>query len=416
MADETRDGNGWEDLFGDGSRTERPADGSPMSRRELRAAESSKTRGSQSPKGERPPTRTKRRRLWIPTVITILVILGLGAGTVAYVWANYEDQVRKVMGWELPPEDYVGEGTGEATLVIEQGDDGFIITKKLVEADIIKGFDAFYALLLKADPPIPFYPGYYVLSQQMSSEAALKAIQDPANRVEHVALIHEGRSIDQAFEILSAATQIPVAEFEAAAADRSIYGVPSEAPSLEGYLFPATYRFDPGVSAESVIRTLVDRTFQSLDRAGVDPEDRHRVLTMAALIQREAGPRAEDFYKVSRVFTNRLEKGWKLESDATVAYGTGERHTVWTTPAQRADASNPYNTYANPGLPIGPIGAAGDLAIDAALHPVDGPWFFFVTVNLETGETAFSETLAQHNAAVRQLQQWCRTTQSPNCG
>ena len=66
-------------------------------------------------------------------------------------------------------------------------------------------------------------------------------------------------------------------------------------------------------------------------------------------------------------------------------------------------------------LPIGPIGAAGDLAIDAALHPADGPWFYFVPVNLDTGETVFSVTLAEHNAAVRQLQEWCRATKSPNC-
>lgn len=415
MPDEPRDGNSWEDLFGDAPHATDPTSAPPLSRRELRAAESGRGRKSKAPRDQKPPKRTKKRRIWIPIVITILVILGLVAGTAAYVWANYEDEVRKVMGWELPPEDYVGEGTGEATLVIEQGDDGFIITQKLVEADIIKGFDAFYALLLQADPPIPFYPGYYVLSQQMSSEAALRAIQDPANRIEHVALIHEGRSIAQAFETLSVATEIPVADFEAAAADRSIYGVPAEAPSLEGYLFPATYRFDPGATAESVIRTLVNRTFQALDSAGVAPEDRHSVLTMAALIQREAGPRAEDFYKVSRVFANRLENGWKLESDATVSYGTGRTDTVWTTVEERADASNLYNTYANPGLPIGPIGAAGDLAIDAALHPVDGPWFYFVPVNLETGETKFSETFAQHNAAVRELQQWCRVTQSPNC-
>lgn len=412
MADDNRDGTDWEDLFGDRQATPAPDTAGPTSRRDLRAAEASKPQKGRSSRAPRPP---KKRRIWIPIVVTILVILGLGAGAAAYVWANYEEQVRKVMGWELPPDDYVGEGTGEATLVIEQGDDGYIITQKLLEADIIKGFDAFYGLLLKADPPVPFYPGYYVLAQQMSSQAALDAIKDPANRVENVALIHEGRSIDQAFEILSTATDIPVADFEAAAADRSIYGVPDDAPSLEGYLFPATYRFDPGATAESVIRTLVTRTFQSLDKAGVAPEDRHRVLTMAALIQREAGPIAEDFYRVSRVFTNRLDKGWKLESDATVSYGTGRTHTVWTTPAERADTSNLYNTYANPGLPVGPIGAAGDLAIDAALHPAEGPWMFFVPVNLETGETKFSETLAQHNAAVRELQQWCRATQSPNC-
>lgn len=394
-----------------------------MSRREARAG-----LGAQSPKREKRQqrgegadgARPKRRRLWIPVVAIILALLGLAAGTAAYIWLNYEDQVRKVLGWEIPPEDYVGEGTGEATLVIESGDDGYIITQKLVEADIVKSFDAFYALLLAADPPVPFYPGYYVLAQQMSSQAALEALQDPANRVENVALIHEGRSIDQAFEILSAATEIPIEDFEAAAQDLSLYGVPEKAPSLEGYLFPATYRFDPGVDAEGVIRTLVNRTFESLDRLGVEPDDRHRVLTIASLIQREAGSKADDFYKVSRVVQNRLDQGMRLQFDSTSHYGYAWAH------GQRLDGGvfsnreeledpNPYNTYVHTGLPIGPIGAAGDLAIDAAVNPVKGKWLYFVAVNLDTGETKFSETLAQHNAAVREMQQWCRATQSPNC-
>lgn len=424
MAEDKRDGNGWEDLFGttgDGAPNQGAQDApaqQPMSRREARQVQG---RAPEPASGAaRAPRASKRRRLWIPVVVVILAILGLIAGTAAYVWFNYEEQVRKVLGWEIPPEDYEGEGTGEAAFVIESGDDGYTITQRLVEADIIKSFDAFYDLLLAADPPVFFFPGYYQLAQQMSAQAALDALQNPANRIENVALIHEGRSMDQAFEILSAATQIPLEDFEAAAADPTIYGVPSEAPSIEGYLFPATYRFDPGVDAESVIRTLVDRTFESLDRAGVAESDRHRVLTIASLVQREAGSNAEDFYKVSRVVQNRLDQNMLLQFDSTSHYGYAWSHGqrldggVFTTREELEDP-NPYNTYVHKGLPIGPIGAAGDLAIDAAVNPADGPWLYFVTVNLDTGETKFSETLAQHNAAVQELRQWCRTTQSPNC-
>jgi UPF0755 protein len=96
-----------------------------------------------------------------------------------------------------------------------------------------------------------------------------------------------------------------------------------------------------------------------------------------------------------------------LESDATVAYGTGRLDTVWTEPEERADASNPYNTYANPGLPVGPIGLPGELAIQAAISPADGPWLFFVPINLATGETKFSETAEEHQDGVDQLLAWC---------
>ena len=128
---------------------------------------------------------------------------------------------------------------------------------------------------------------------------------------------------------------------------------------------------------------------------------------MAGLVQREAGSNPDDFYKVARVFYNRLDQGINLESDATVAYGTGNLHTVWTEPEERADPSNLYNTYANPGLPVGPIGLPGDDAIDAALHPADGPWLFFVPINLATGETVFSETADEHQANVDRLLEWC---------
>jgi UPF0755 protein len=130
------------------------------------------------------------------------------------------------------------------------------------------------------------------------------------------------------------------------------------------------------------------------------------VLTLAALTQKEGGS-TEDFYKVARVWDNRIAQGMKLQSDATVSYGSGGT-TISTTEAERADKSNPYNTYANPGLPIGPISNPGAKAIDATLHPADGPWLYFVLVNGETGETAFSTTAAEHNAAVKKWQAWLR--------
>ena len=134
----------------------------------------------------------------------------------------------------------------------------------------------------------------------------------------------------------------------------------------------------------------------------------YRVLTLASIIQRESGPNVEDMYKIARVFQNRLDQGMRLESDATVAYGTGNYHTVWTTDAEREDASNTWNTYANDGLPIGPIGLPGDRTPSTrrSTRPkVD--WLFFVTVNLKTGETVFSNNADDHSAAAEQLYAWC---------
>ncbi|MCF8540989.1 MAG: endolytic transglycosylase MltG, partial [Aurantimicrobium sp.] len=162
--------------------------------------------------------------------------------------------------------------------------------------------------------------------------------------------------------------------------------------------------------ARDILQTMVDRCFQALDEAGVAEADRFRIITMASLIQKEAGA-ASDFPKVSRVFWNRLDEGmWPtglLESDATVAYGAGVKR-VETTVEERADTNNPYNTYVHPGPLYAPISNPGDVAINAALNPIEGPWFYFVCVNYETGETIFSTTVDEHLAAVEVWDQWLR--------
>jgi UPF0755 protein len=152
---------------------------------------------------------------------------------------------------------------------------------------------------------------------------------------------------------------------------------------------------------------MVDTMKQRLAAAGVQPADQQRIVVFASLIQREAGL-AADYPKVARVFQNRLDQGMLLQSDATVAYGTGNTHRVTTTDAERGDAGNPYNTYQHEGLPVGPISNPGDLAIDAAVAPADGTWLYFVTTNLDTGETAFSTTYAEHEEAVAVWQAWMR--------
>jgi UPF0755 protein len=336
------------------------------------------------------------------------LLLGIGAAGAWYVWTNYEPQVRELLGWELP-NDYEGTGNGTEVLVtIYSGEIGADVADSLVEQGVTMTFEAFYDLLL-ADSSIQFIPGTYRLQEEMSAQSALDALLDPGNKVELSATVREGLRAGEVIEALSAGTGIPLADYEAAIADPSIYGIPDEAPNIEGYLFPATYTFEPNTTAEDHIRTLVDEMFRRLDAAGVAEPDRHTVLTKASLIQREARL-TDDFYRVSRVIENRLADGWRLEFDSSTQYGAGETGSVWSS-GDALDADNPYNTYVITGLPIGPIAAPGDVAIDAVLNPADGPWFFFVTVNLATGETVFSETLAQHERGVAQLRAWCRASE-----
>ncbi|CAN5534215.1 endolytic transglycosylase MltG [soil metagenome] len=378
------------------------AAGQPQTRREAREAAGRVSAPQRS--WEAPKKKRRLGRLWALLAVFVLIIGGGVTG-----WALFEPQIRHVLGWEAPI-DYTMTGDGsKVTVVIQSGDIGSDVAKTLEQAGVTKTFDAFYKLLLK-NPSVTFEPGSYQLQKQMSAASALSALQDPKNKIIHVAVIKEGVSAQSAFVQLASATGLPLADFQAAAKNYSALGVPADAPSIDGFLFPATYTFDPGVTATQVLQQLVTTMLTHLDKAGVAPADRLRVVTLASIVQRESGPSVSDMHKIARVFRNRLDTGMRLQSDATVAYGTGHVERVTTTSAERADASNKYNTYANDGLPIGPIGLPGDDAIDSALHPTAGPWLFFVAVDLKTGETVFSTTVAEHTAAVKQWQAWCRAS------
>ena len=351
--------------------------------------------------------RKKPRRslawLWVP--LSIIVVLGVVSTA---VWFTFQPQIQKVLGIE-PPIDYTGGGSGKVVVTIENGQVGGDVAKTLAVKGVTKTTTAFYKLLLVQVPQVTFHPGSYQLKNRMSAKAALAALVDPKNRVSTRVSFPEGitvKGIIAKLSNLSESTGVTQAQLEAAAADYTSFGLPAVAPSLEGYLFPATYSFEPGQTAHQILQGFVTEMFTRLDAAGVPVADRHRVLTLAALTQKEGGPVA-DFPKVSRVWDNRIAKGMNLQSDATVAYGAGST-SINTTPAQRADKGNRYNTYANQGLPIGPISNPGEKAIEATLHPVDGTWLYFVVVNCSTGETAFSDTFAQHQAANAQLGAWLK--------
>lgn len=302
--------------------------------------------------------------------------------------------------------DFSGAGNGQpAEFAIIEGDTGTDIAERLEAAGIVKTSDAFLTKLKdRAEEPV-FQPGTYTLQLQMSAASALDALLDPANRVSGKVVVPEGTAQEQVFELIAESTQVSVDDLTAAAANPQDFGLPKEATSLEGFLFPASYEFDPSFDAHAILETMVTRSLQALDEHGVPEEKRWEVVRLASLVQREAGL-AQDYPKVARVFLNRIDEGMKLQSDATVAYGTGHTHRVTTTDAERQDASNEYNTYVHDGLVVKPISNPGDVAIDAAMHPAEGKWLFFVTWNLDTGETIFSNTYEEHQTAVAKWQAW----------
>ena len=334
----------------------------------------------------------RRRRLFFVITVVLLVVALTGLLNRAAIRNFIEESTGN---------DYAGPGHGSVSLVVAVGDSGSAVATEMAKLDIVKDYSKTFRLIVEREQV--FYPGTYRLRLQMSSVAALELIADPASLMVNKVTVKEGLRIDQVFNELSKSTGISIAEFEKHKNRPGDFGLASSEVSLEGWLFPATYSFAPEVNASEIIAQMVDRMIQELDSFKVAPENRHNVLTLASIVQKEARQSA-DFYKASRTFQNRLDIGMPLQSDATVSYGSGGT-TVTTTDAERSD-SNGYNTYVHLGLPIGPISAPGARAIDAALRPVEGKWLFFCTVNLKTGETVFSNTVAEHEVAVAQFRAW----------
>ncbi|MFZ8757366.1 endolytic transglycosylase MltG [Microbacterium sp. HMH0099] len=365
----------------------------------------------------RPPRRRRRMGGWIALAISV-VLIGALVLVGVNLWNTYGDRVQSFFGASEPLDYEEGMATGEARVTIVSGDTGASVSPKLFDAGVTKTSDALYRYMVENNVVFTFQPGVYRLQQQMTSAAVLKTLQNPDSRLNNTVQLREGLTVEQSLQAVSEQLGLPLEDLQAATADPAAYGVAAD--TLEGWLFPATYDFDEGVSATDVIARMVDRTVQSLDTAGVPVDDRERILTVASIIEREARF-SEDFYKVSRVIENRLDPSnqetfGKLEMDSTVQYGAGEMASGSVSTSEEArNSDNPWNTYMYPGLPKGPIANPGDQAIDAALKPADGPWLYFVTVNLNTGETVFTSTYSEHLKAVDQWRAWCADNPDAGC-
>jgi UPF0755 protein len=178
-----------------------------------------------------------------------------------------------------------------------------------------------------------------------------------------------------------------------------------DAPSLEGFFFPDTYRFAVGISAKDVAQHLVEH-FEKVweeETGGVDElwGSTLEIVTLASMVEAETSLEDER-RQIAGVFANRLRRGMLLQCDPTVVYSL-KRRGEWKGRLLRVhwEIDDPYNTYRHPGLPPGPINSPGRAALAAAIHPATTPYLYFVA--RPGGGHAFSKTLSEHNRAVAQL-------------
>ena len=310
-------------------------------------------------------------------------------------------------GW-FERKDYRGEGDDPVTFTVQEGATVDQVAVALEEEDIVADGERFMEVFNEGHAGDFVQPGEYELNRQMSSDAAVSRLMQEEEATDYAAVPRTVR-MDETFQILSESTGHSVQDFEDAAEDPTQYGISDEFPTIEGYLHPGEYRFALDATPEEILQEMVDSTNTALEDAGVAEEDEFEILTVASIVEFEGVP---DIYDdVAGAIYNRLDNpdagtNGLIQSDASVAYGLGET-TVHISEEEKKDESNEYNTYANPGLPVGPIGSPSTEAIDAAANPAENDYYYWVTVNLDTGETKFASTLEEHAENVDEYQQWC---------
>ncbi|HET8988013.1 MAG TPA: endolytic transglycosylase MltG [Humibacillus sp.] len=379
----------------------------PTSRRELREAElaaqrASKRRGRSRRSG--PGARNGRGKppWWRRLLVIVLALAVIGGGVaVAY------HALRPVVEGFLESNDYPGPGEGTVRVTVEQGAGGSVIARELVDADVIKSTKSFVEAANADSKSTGIQPGVYEMKKQMRAADALAILVNPKNRIVTRVTIPEGLWATEIYAKLSQASGIPVAEYVAAAKDAQALGLPSSAKgNVEGYLFPASYEFAPDSSAAAQLKQMVGESIKRLDALGIAPDQMERVVILASLVEGEARTEA-DRGKVARVIENRLASNTSIGFDSTVNYIFKKRGV----PTQEMlDSNSPYNTRRFKGLPPGPVANPGESAIQAAAAPPAGDWFYFVTVNLCTGETRFAVTAAEHAKNVAAFNAWRDST------
>ncbi len=269
---------------------------------------------------------------------------------------------------------------------------------------LIKSRQAFLLLGRSQSADRKIHAGEYELNPGMTPAEILTKLLS-SQVVLHSITIPEGLTMVQIAELLAQHGLGEREELLRLVKDRAFaasLGIKGE--TLEGYLYPDTYKFPRGVKAKEVLTAMVEHLRQVYS-AGFQAKaqelnmTQHEVLTLASVIEKETGSTGER-EEISAVFHNRLKKHIPLQSDPTVIYGLpnfdGNIHK------KDLSSPSPYNTYRVAGLPPGPIANPGLQAIHAALNPSNSRALYFVSKN--DGTHQFSATLTEHNEAVERYQ------------
>jgi UPF0755 protein len=300
--------------------------------------------------------------------------------------------------WYLGP---YGNFRTQTFIEIEHGMSSRAIAQTLESHGVVRSRWAFLAVRL-LHPRAGLQAGEY----RFGAEQTPFQIFDKLHRGEifyEELTIPEGSNIFDIAGLLKNSDTVSAQAFLSAAADTSsIHDLDPQAPSLEGYLFPSTYRVTHKTTASQLCRIMTEEFRKQWKLLGGDKQGTriHDIVTLASLVEKEAAASGER-PQVASVFFNRLRLSMPLQCDPTTVYAAllenRYRGTIY-----RSDLTSvsPYNTYTHSGLPPGPIANPGVMSLKAALYPATTNYLYFVARPNGAGSTVFSSSLAEHEKAV----------------
>lgn len=320
-------------------------------------------------------------------------------------------------------------GKGDALKPVSQDSDAptvaFEVTAGETAADValrlqnnglIRDAEAFRLLMQQAGLDRNIEAGRFELSPAMSAEQIAQALQH-ANPTDITVAIIEGWRLEQSAASLGQALGLGndigvLAAQNASALMPAWVGKPAEVTSLEGFLYPDTYRFDPDISADAVVQQMLQNfeahfTESMRQQATAKNLTPYQVVIIASIVEREAMV-AEERPLIAAAFLNRLNQNMRLEADPTVQYALGyqsDTNRWWKVPLLGTDlqtAVSPYNTYLNTGLPPTPICSPGIASIEAVLNPANVDYLYFVAKG--DGSHAFTASFDEHLQNVAKYQ------------
>lgn len=330
------------------------------------------------------------KKVLVTLFVVIVILTGLIAGAYLYYHNNADHPMK--------------DPTKVVTITVAENDSLYLVLDRLESQGILSNGWLSKAFFRLSGLDLEIEPGRHEMPAGGSLKDLLETLQGE-NLDDRTFTVPEGFTIDNIADRIGESGLLTKSEFLEAI---KVFEAPDYVPELgqrryrmEGFLKPATYTFPLGTPARSIIGTMsaefknnLERIIKSMELTGITPGDYDDIINKAAMIERETN-NPEERQIVASVIENRLEKGMKLQIDATILYARGVDYKVITMADILFD--NPYNTYFTKGLPEGPIANPSDESIRAALSPSETEYLYYV-LNPRTGKHFFTGEYTEFEA------------------